>query len=332
MRELILGGVRGGKSAAALARARDSLADGARKAVPIAAARAAVRRACLALLLALLPLAAGARLLLTDDRGAVVELAAPPARIVSLLPSLTETVCVLGACDKLVGIDRFSNWPAQVNALPRLGGIDDLQLESLLRLKPDVVLASVSHRMLDRLESLGVPVLALRSETHADVQRSFERIAALLGEPARARRAWAQVQAAIAQAAARVPPAWRGARAYVEVGGGWAAGPGSFIGETVAALGLANAADAALGPFPKLNPEHAVRLRPDLFIANAREARALAARPGWAALPAIASGRVCALPQPQWELLVRPGPRLGEGAAALADCLAALPRKAGDGR
>lgn len=291
-----------------------------------------MRRACLALLAALLPWAAAARLAITDDRGATVTLAAPPARIVSLLPSLTETVCALGACDKLVGVDRFSNWPAQVNSLPRLGGIDDLQLEALLRLKPDVVLASVSHRMLDRLQAVGVPVVALKSETHADVERAFERIAALLGEPARARQAWAQVRAAIAQAAARVPPAWRGARAYVEIGGGWAAGQSSFIGETLAALGLANAVAAALGPFPKLNPEHAVRLQPDLFIASAREARGLPARPGWAALPAISAGQVCAFAQPQWELLVRPGPRLGEAAAAVADCLAALPRKAGDGR
>ena len=49
-----------------------------------------------------------------DDRGATLRLAAPPQRIVSLLPSLTEAVCALGACTRLVGTDRFSNWPASV--------------------------------------------------------------------------------------------------------------------------------------------------------------------------------------------------------------------------
>ncbi|MEW5880168.1 MAG: helical backbone metal receptor [Pseudomonadota bacterium] len=283
-------------------------------------------------LLVLLPPAASARITVTDDRGATFAFAAPPARIVALLPSLTETVCALGACEKLVGVDRFSNWPAQVGALPRLGGIDDVPIEALLRLQPDVVLASVSHRMLDRLQALGVAVLALRSETHADVRRTFERVAALIGEPARADAAWAGVQARLARSAARVPPSWHGARVYVEIGGGWAAGAGSFIGETLAALGLANAVDAALGPFPKLNPEHAVRVRPDLFIASAREAAQLANRPGWHAIPALAAGRICAFEQARWELLVRPGPRLAEAAEAIADCLAALPRTAGDAR
>lgn len=290
------------------------------------------RRRLFVLAFALAPALAAARIAVTDDRGLTHRFAAAPARIVTLLPSLTETVCALDACERLVGVDRFSNWPARVNALPRLGGIDDLQVETLLRLKPDVVLASVSHRMLDRLQALGVPVLALKSETHAEVARAFERIAALLGDPARGARAWARVQASIAQAALRVPPAWRGARVYVEIGGGWAAGPASFIGETLAALGLANALDAALGPFPRLNPEHALRLRPDLFIASAREAAQLASRPGWRDIPAVAAGQVCAFAQPQWELLVRPGPRLGEAAAAIADCLGALPRKNADAR
>lgn len=280
----------------------------------------------------LLPLAAWARLAITDDRGVSHTFAAPPTRIVSLLPSLTETVCALDACERLVGVDRFSNWPAHVNSLPRLGGLDDLQLEALLRLQPDVVLASASHRMLDRLQALNVPVLALKSETHADVQRTFERIAELLGEPHRAPMAWARVQARLALAAARVPPRWRGARVYVEIGGGWAAGAGSFIGETLAALGLASAVDAALGPFPKLNPEHVLRVAPDLFIARAHEAANLPARPGWREIPALAAGQICAFDQSRWELLVRPGPRLGEAADAIADCLAALPRQTADAR
>ena len=51
--------------------------------------------------------------------------AAPPQRIVSLLPSITESVCALGACARLVGVDRYSNWPDAVKALPQLGGLDE---------------------------------------------------------------------------------------------------------------------------------------------------------------------------------------------------------------
>jgi len=108
------------------------------------------------LLAALPPLAAHAQITLRDDRGAAVTLLAPPQRIVSLLPSLTESVCALGACAHLVGTDRFSNAPASVIALPKLGGIDDAQIERIVALKPDVVLVSSSARVTDRLEGLGL--------------------------------------------------------------------------------------------------------------------------------------------------------------------------------
>lgn len=271
--------------------------------------------------------AAAAGIRIVDDRGVAVDFAQSPQRIVSLLPSLTETVCALDACDRLVGVDRWSNWPAPVRALPRLGGLDDVQVEALLRLRPDVVLAALSHRTLARLEALGLRVVALQTERHADVQRVLATVAALLGEPARGEQAWARVQQQLAQAAARMPPALHGATVYFEVASTpHAAGADSFIGQTLAALGLHNIVPPALGPFPQVNPEFVVRARPDLLVAVAREARTLAQRPGWAALPALRAGRVCAPAEgPAWELLVRPGPRLGEAALALADCLAALP-------
>ena len=74
----------------------------------------------------------------------------------TLLPSHTETVCALQACDRLVGTDRWSDWPAPVRALPKLGGLDDLDVEALVRLRPDVVIAARSHRALARLRALGV--------------------------------------------------------------------------------------------------------------------------------------------------------------------------------
>lgn len=271
--------------------------------------------------------AAAAGIRIVDDRGVAVDFAQSPQRIVSLLPSLTETVCALDACDRLVGVDRWSNWPAPVRALPRLGGLDDVQVEALLRLRPDVVLAALSHRTLARLEALGLRVVALQTERHADVQRVLATVAALLGEPARGEQAWARVQQQLAQAAARMPPALHGATVYFEIASTpHAAGADSFIGQTLAALGLRNIVPPLMGPFPQVNPEFVVRARPDLLVAVAREARTLAQRPGWAALPALRAGRVCAPAEgPAWELLVRPGPRLGEAALALADCLAALP-------
>ena len=182
---------------------------------------------------------AQAKVSIRDDRGVTVTLETPPRRIVSLLPSLTETVCALGACDRLVGTDRFSNWPASVAALPKLGGIEDAQIERIVALKPDVVLASTSARVMDRLESLGVRVIALESRNRADVKRTLALLGQILGLPAhRAEEVWAGVERDTRAAAARVPAAERGQRVYFEIDPTpYAAGPGSFIGETLQRAG-----------------------------------------------------------------------------------------------
>ena len=73
---------------------------------------------------------------LRDDAGQPLRLDAAPRRIVSLLPSLTETVCALGACERLVGVDRYSNWPASVQTLPQVGGGLDPNIEAVVALKP----------------------------------------------------------------------------------------------------------------------------------------------------------------------------------------------------
>lgn len=265
-------------------------------------------------------------LTLRDDAGREHLLKAPAQRIVSLLPSLTESVCALGGCARLVGVDRYSNWPTEVRKLPQLGGLDDAQIETIVALRPDVVLASTSARALDRLEALGLVVLRLKSERHADVQRTLSLLARLLGSPERAAPLWQQLQRQLQAAAARVPERLRGASVYFEIGGGpYAAGTSSFIGETLQRLGLANIVPAELGPFPKLNPEFVVRARPAVLMGPAAEQAALRQRPGWSSLPALQQGRLCGFAAEPYELLIRPGPRLGEAAERLAECLETLP-------
>jgi len=262
---------------------------------------------------------------LRDDRGATLKLAAAPQRIVSLLPSLTESVCALGGCSRLVGTDRFSNSPASVLALPKLGGLDDAQIERIVALKPDVVLAAPSARVIDRLEALGLKVLVLESRDHADVQRTLRALALVLGVPTEADKVWVAIERDITAAAAQVPPRLRGQRVYFEVDATpYAAGAASFIGQTLARLGMANAIPPELGPFPKLNPEYVVRVQPDIVMAAQRNLDEMPRRPGWAALRALQRHQRCGFDSEHYEMLIRPGPRMGEAARTLADCLVGL--------
>ena len=258
----------------------------------------------------------------TDDRGRTVSLPAPPQRIVSLLPSLTETVCALDQCHRLVGVDRYSNWPESVTRLPQVGGGLDPSIEAIVALRPDVVLMAKSSRAAARLESLGLTVVALEPKTHADVQRVLGMIGKVLAVPD-AQRVWRHIDAAVQAAAQSVPPAARGASVYFEVSRGpYGAGASSFIGETLTRLGARNILPAALGPFPKINPEFVVRANPDLIMAGARNVEGLADRPGWAHLRALREHRLCAFPPEASDVLVRPGPRMAEGARIMARCLA----------
>jgi iron complex transport system substrate-binding protein len=268
---------------------------------------------------------AAAQISLRDDSGATLTFPAPPRRIVSLLPSITESVCALGACARIVGTDRYSNWPASVVALPKLGGIDDAQIEAIVALRPDVVLLSTSARVTDRLQALGLKVLVLESRNHADVKRTLALLAQLLGEQPQAAVVWAAVERDTKAAVTRVPAALRGKRVYFEIESTpYAAGAASFIGETLSELGLTNAVPAELGPFPKLNPEFVVRLQPDIVMAAERSLIEMPKRPGWNALKALQAGQTCGFSSTQDDLLTRPGPRMGEAALLLADCLVAI--------
>ena len=262
---------------------------------------------------------------LLDDRGRSLVLAAAPQRVVSLLPSLTETVCSLGACARLVGVDRHSDWPASVRTLPRVGGLEDTQIERIAALKPDLVLAAVSSRAVDRLEALGLRVLALEPQNLAQTRHMVQRVALALGIPTEGQALLARVDAQLARAAERVPSAWRGRKLYVEVAAvPYAAGEASYIGELLALMKLGNVVPAALGPFPQLNPEFVLRAQPDVVVASARALAGMPARPGWSGLKALQAGHSCGLAPAAWDSLVRPGPRLGDAAEAIADCLAGL--------
>ena len=262
---------------------------------------------------------------LLDDRGVQHRLPAPPQRIVSLLPSLTETVCALQACTRLVGTDRYSNWPASVQALPKLGGLEDTQIERLVALKPDLVLVASSARAIDRLEALGLRVVVLEPRTLQDTERVIVQVARALGDAPAGPALWQQLQARVAAAAARVPATLRGRKVYFEVASApYAASEASFVGENLARLGMGNIVPAALGPFPKLNPEFIVRAQPDIVMATASALAEMPSRPGWAGLLALRERRSCGFATQPWDTLVRAGPRLAEGAEFLADCLAGL--------
>jgi len=259
-----------------------------------------------------------------DALGRDVRFAQPPQRIITLLPSITETVCALGACGRLVATDRYSDWPAAVRSLPKAGGLDDAEIELIVSLKPDLVILSRSQRIIDRLGELGIASFAVETDRYSDIEHNISLLGEIVGDPAAAVRLNAAIAARIRAIgeAARAAGKGGGPRVYFEVDRTpYAAGPGSFIGELLTRVGARNIVSADLGAFPKLNPEYIVRYPPDVIFVSAADAASLAARPGWSDLRAVKERRFCSFPPEVRDTVVRPGPRVADGMQAIADCL-----------
>jgi iron complex transport system substrate-binding protein len=281
-----------------------------------------LKRALALTVLGLLAIAAQA-VVLRDDRQVEVTITKPPQRIVSLLPSLTETVCALGQCQKLVGVDRYSNWPDSIAKLPRMGGGIDPNIESVVAVKPDLVLMATSARGAERLTALGLTVLVLEPNTHADVQRVMRIVAQALDVPvAESDRVWRHIDAAVNAAAQSIPAQAKSQRVYFEVSPApYGASESSFIGETLQRLGARNILPASLGPFPKINPEFVVRAQPDIIMVGDSNFADMSTRPGWQNMRALRTQRVCQFKAEDSDVLVRAGPRMAEAARLMAKCL-----------
>jgi iron complex transport system substrate-binding protein len=241
----------------------------------------------------------------------------PPAtitRVVTIAPSLTETVLALGAQDVLVGVSRFDEAP-EVKSLPRVGGFVDPSIETVLTLKPHLVVVQKSpgnQKPIEKLASLGVPVLALPLTTLADAAEAMRVLGAVLKRDARAAELISELEAARAKQRSLAP---KGAALAVLFVYGFSplvvAGPGSFADELLRDCGVQNVATRAATAYPVWSREQLVATPPQVVVdasdtADGRDAvKALTPKSRWVALDnkdllhpgpalALALGQLCA--------------------------------------
>lgn len=295
---------------------------------PLAHMRARLRVMLPALLLALLSGAAAATsypVVVVDDLGREVMLDEAPQRIITMIPSHTETVCALAACDLLVAVDQFSNYPAETGSLPKLGSAFSPNLEELVALEPDLVLVDEDSGIAAKLEDLGITAWAGTAQTFEEVFEDFETVGLLLNRQAEAALLAGRVRGEVSAVSALVAdlPA---PRVYFELDATpYSVGPGSFIDTLIEKAGGENIVGEGMGQFPQLDPEFVVAADPQVIVlADApfgQTAESVAGRPGWAGISAVTEGRVAELTGEQVDALNRPGPRLGRAVVTLARIL-----------
>jgi iron complex transport system substrate-binding protein len=245
-------------------------------------------------------------------------------RLVALTPSATEIVAALGATELLVGVDDYSVFPPEVAGLPKVGSFLAPNLETIVGLKPTLVIVDDVHgQAAGALNDAGIATVACAIHALPDVKAALHAVGARIGRTAEADRVTLAIDAALDRAAASRPAKRPRVLAVIDredggLGNLVSAGPGSWIDELVAVVGGENVLAAAGVRYPKISVEEVLRTRPDVILDLSYAARQSIATWRGLDVPAVAAGRVRALDD---AYLVAPSPRVAEALAALAKAI-----------
>jgi iron complex transport system substrate-binding protein len=256
----------------------------------------------------------------------------PASRVVSLSPSTTETMFAIGAGAAMVGRSKFCDYPPEATKLPAVGGYVDASLESILALRPDLVIGARGPSgpgLTEKLAARGIATFFPETESFAQIDEMILGVGARTAHDADAKRVVGDMDARVAAIERAVTGLARprvllvyGVEPIV------AAGTKTFADEMIRRAGGENAADGT--GYPTLGMERIIVLDPDVVLNAAMgetrgQERISKDAPGWSSLRAVKAGRVVALAD---EVVMRPGPRIADGLRAVAHAIhpdAALP-------
>lgn len=266
---------------------------------------------------------AGGRIV-SDMLGRSMAVPPEPRRVVSLAPSVTETLLALGFGDRLAGISDFCVAPDDIAAIPRVGGLLTPDLETIRALHPDLLIGTTSGNdpdLASQAEALGLPLYILHTPDVARVLAALEGLGDLLGDAPRGRRTAEAMRRRLAAVAARVSDRPAPRVLFVI----WAEplvvpGSGAFLTDAIRMAGGASVTAEIPAPHPTYGIEAAVARAPEVILTtadNAAFAAALRVDPAWAGVPAVRNGRIHILD----DAVVRPGPGVVAGIEEMARIL-----------
>ncbi len=283
--------------------------------------------------------AAAFPLTLTDDAGREVTLEAEPQRIVSLAPSNTEIVCAIDACDRLVGVTDFDDYPAEVVEIDKVVTMAQVDVEAVVAAEPDLVLAAGNEltptAIIDQIADLGMPVLVLYPESLDEVSANIELVGMAVGRDGEAAALVGEMATRVEAVEEAVADLER-PRTFYEVsvfeGTIYTAGEQSFLASLIETAGGEPVTGDALSTSIEL--EELVAADPELILLGDATydptitPETVAQRQGWETMTAVDDGRVVVVSEDV--VITRPGPRIVDGLEALAraihpDAFAAAP-------
>ncbi len=275
------------------------------------------------------PTAAPAKIEVTDSQGNTVVLEKPAERIISLAPSNTEIVFALGAGAQMVGRDTFSDFPAEALDVKDIGGgFAALDMESIVALSPDLVLAAdiTAPEQIQALADLGVLVVTIPNPIQIeDIFPNLLLVGKLTGRDSQAQALVASLTERLNAVDQKIASVSERPIVFYEIDGTdpkapWTIGPGSFGDALILRAGGENAAKSLESPWGQLSLEQLLVVNPDIillgtFTWGGVTPDQVAARAGWDGLAAVQAGKVFSFDD---NLVSRPGPRIVDGLEEMA--------------
>jgi iron complex transport system substrate-binding protein len=267
---------------------------------------------------------------ITDDSGREIQLNSAPARIVSHVPSITETLFALGLGDRIVGVSEYCDYPEAAKAKPKVGGYFTPNIETIVALNPDLVLTdSFAPELITKLDSLGIPILVINPKDINGILTDIELLGNITGSQKEAKELTDDMKERMDAVSEKVAPlSYRPSVLYVyeanDTTKPWIPGPGSFVDALINMAGGENVAGNASGPWVQFNMEELVNSDPEIILLNVTmgtatiSPEALKELPGWKDLTAVKEERIYTI---NADLVDRPGPRIVEGLEEMAKIL-----------
>lgn len=262
-------------------------------------------------------------LTIIDVTGTAVNIPQEPQRIISIAPSNTEILFALGLEDKIVGITNYCNFPEETKNIEKIGETFPLNLEKIVSLKPDLILAYAGQlNEIPRLRELGLNTIVIEPLSLKETLKSIQMVATVCGIPEKGNILVENLSQRIDQIKTEVSNLEITKKPKVFIGGIyetiWTPGEGTLFNELISLAGGINMA-AGFSGWTKISPEFIVKEDPDIIIIpigamnpgdELKIKENISLRPGWSNLSAVKTQKIFIVNE---DLFFRPGPRLVDG-------------------